>query len=147
MLLTPILTCLVLVWVLIEDMRRYVIRNVSVLVLTACFVLDCVLRRQGSLLLPHAIFAAAGFALLLGGFALRAVGGGDTKLLSAALLWVGPEGCFVFAVCLLLFTVLYVAGAWLGWLQARRVGTRMAIPFGPSIALAWMAYIGLAAWL
>ena len=143
----PILTCLVLVWVLVEDMRRYVIRNASVLVLVGCFVLECVVGHHVALLVPHAIFAALGFALMLGAFALRAVGGGDAKLLSAALLWIGPEGCFVFAVALFVFTLAYAAGAWFGWLRARRAGGRMAIPFAPSIASAWIAFIGVTAWL
>lgn len=145
--MTLLLTCSVLVWVLVEDMRRYVVRNAAVGVLVVCFVLDCAVRHRPALLVPHAIFAALGFCLLLGAFALRMLGGGDAKLLSAALLWVGPEGCFVFALALLACTVAYAAGARLGWLPAREVGGRTAIPFGPSIALAWIATIGLAlAW-
>lgn len=142
-----LLTCAVLAWVVVEDMRRYVVRNASVLLLVGCVLVEAAARHDPRWLAAHAIFGALGFALMAGAFAARMLGGGDAKLLSVALLWVGPEGCFVFAVLLLACTLVYAAGAWLGWLPARRVGARMAIPFGPSVATAWIAYIGLLAWL
>lgn len=143
----PLLTCLVLAWVVVEDMRRYVVRNASVLVLVLCFLADCIFGRHLASLVPHALLGTFGFGLMLGAFALRMVGGGDAKLLSAALLWVGPEGCFVFAVLLLACTLVYAAGARVGWLPARKAGGRTAIPFAPGIGAAWIAEIGLTAWL
>ena len=82
---------------------------------------------------------------MVGAFALRAVGGGDVKLISAALIWVGPEGAVLFALLLAVFTLAYAAGALIGWFPKRRSGSATVIPFGPSIAAAWMAYLGVTA--
>lgn len=135
--------CLLLVLVAIEDLRRFRIRNLSVVLLSAGFVAHCVERGTTSLIVPHAILAGAVLAVLVVAFVLGAIGGGDAKLLSAALLWVGPEGAFVFAVMLLFLTLVTIAGARLGLIAARSVGRRTKIPFGPSIAGAWLAVIGL----
>ena len=140
-----IAVCLLLAWVIVEDMRRFKVRNLSVIMLAACFPLDCLLRGRLALLAPHALFAGLGLAVLICVFVARMLGGGDAKLLSAALLWVGPEGCFVFALVLLACTSVYSVGARFGWLPSRTVKGRMVIPFGPSIALAWMAHIALTA--
>ncbi len=48
--------------------------------------------------------------MLLAGFAAGICGGGDVKLLATALLWIGPEGTFVFAVLLLPAVVAYASG-------------------------------------
>lgn len=144
--MTRLAACLILLWVLVEDMRFFRVRNLWVAALVACFVLDCLTRNRVPVLLPHALFAALGFALMAGAFVLRAVGGGDAKLLSAALLWVGPEGCFAFALVLGVCTLAYAAGARFGRFPARRIGGRTLIPFGPSIAAAWIAAIGTSVW-
>lgn len=138
--------CAVLIWVLVEDLRNYRIRNTAVLALLACFVVDCAVRDRITLLASHTILAGSVFAFAAGAFALRMMGGGDAKLLSAAVLWVGPEGAVLFASLLFVATVAYVAGAWAGLTPSRRIGGRLAIPFGPSIASAWLGFIGFA-WL
>ncbi len=124
-------------------MRRFRIRNVAVLALVAAFGLDCVLGGTTGRLLPHGLFAAVGLLLLGAAFALGMMGGGDAKLLMAALLWFGPEGSLPFAVVLFASTLGYGLGAWLGWLPSRLRAGRMVIPFGPSIATAWIAILAL----
>jgi len=75
------------------------------------------------------------FAILAVLFALRAMGGGDVKLLTALALWIQPA----------LFLKLVIATALLGgvltlafaaWHIARRQSGRLAIPYGVAIASA-----------
>ena len=139
--------CALLLWVIVQDLRHFRIANGAVLLLASGFVLACLVRRAPGLLTPQLLFALAAFVLLCCAFAGRMIGGGDAKLLTAAILWVGPEGAFAFAFCLLVLAVLYVIGAKLGRLPARRIGDRLKIPFGPSIAGAWIAVIAFSAFL
>lgn len=142
-----LVVCAILVFVLVEDLRRFRVRNGAVVALSLCFPADCLLHGRLGLLVPHLLLAGAGLMLLAGSFFLGLVGGGDAKLLTAAMLWVGPEGSVVFAFALLIAVLSYAAGAWAGWLPSKRVKGRLVLPLGPSIALAWIATIGFVAWL
>lgn len=141
------IVCLILAWVLVDDMRHFVVRNVWVVLLVASFALDCVFRDRITTLGYHALFGIIGLALMSGVFAFRMVGGGDAKLMSAALFWVGAEGLFIFAIALFCCTICYAVGAWLRFLPARMINGRTMIPFGPSIAAAWIVSLGLTGWL
>lgn len=143
----PAAVAAVLVWIMVEDLRRFRIRNIAVAALALLFGLDCLAGGRMALLLPHAAFAAACFAGLAVVFAMGAIGGGDAKLLTAALLWVGPEGCLVYALLLLPCTVIYVFGARFAHWPARWRGSGLVIPFGPSIAASWLAFMLLLFWL
>jgi len=79
--------------------------------------------------------ALATFAVLCGLFAIKAMGGGDVKLLTALALWIPP----------LLFVKLLVMMALLGgvltilfsaWHIMRRQRDKLAIPYGVAIAMA-----------
>ena len=79
--------------------------------------------------------ATATFAICAALFAIRAMGGGDVKLLTALALWVEP---LWFAKLLLVMSVLggmltLVFGA---WHIARRHRERVAIPYGIAISAA-----------
>ena len=83
------------------------------------------------------------FAVLCGLFALRAMGGGDVKLLTALALWIEP----------LLFLKLLVMMALLGgvltiafgaWHIMRRQREKLAIPYGVAIAMAGLWVLGTA---
>lgn len=143
----PAAVVALLVWIIVEDLRLFRIRNIAVAGLVLLFGLDCLAGGRTALLLPHAIFAAVCFAGLAVVFALGAIGGGDAKLLTAALLWVGPEGCLVYALLLLSCTAIYVLGARFASWPARRRRSGLVIPFGPSIAASWLAFIPLLFWL
>lgn len=85
--------------------------------------------------------ALAAFAVLAGLFALRAMGGGDVKLLTALALWVQP------AHFLQLLLVMAVLGGVLTlafgmWHIARRQKERLAIPYGVAIAAAGLWVLG-----
>jgi prepilin peptidase CpaA len=132
-----------LVWIAWEDIRRFRIANRLVVALALSFPVACLVQGQAGLLVPHGIFALGALCVLLLGFAAGICGGGDAKLLAAALLWIGPEGTFVFAALLLPAVAAYAGGARLRLLPARGEGRGMRIPLGPCIAAAWIGVIGL----
>lgn len=77
--------------------------------------------------------ALAAFALLAGLFALKMMGGGDVKLLTALALWVRPD------LFLQLLLVMSLAGGVLTvvmvcWHTMRRQKDKLAIPYGVAIA-------------
>jgi prepilin peptidase CpaA len=78
---------------------------------------------------------AACFAVLCVLFALRAMGGGDVKLLTALALWIRPDWfahlLVIMALLGGLLTVVFAA-----WHMARRQQSRIAIPYGVAIAAA-----------
>ena len=85
--------------------------------------------------------ALATFAVLSVPFALRAMGGGDVKLLTALALWIAPLPFLKMLVMMaLLGGVLTIAfGA---WHIMRRQKEKLAIPYGVAIALAGLWVIG-----
>lgn len=77
--------------------------------------------------------AAATFAICAGLFAMRQMGGGDVKLLTALALWIQPE------FFLQLIVIMAIVGAILTllfgmWHIMRRQKDRIAIPYGVAIA-------------
>lgn len=135
--------CVILSLIVIEDIRRFRIRNVWVLSLVALFAISCIVGNAEVSWIWHAVFAAIVLVAMLGAFHLRLLGAGDAKLLSAASLWIGPEGATTFAVALLSLTILYCLGAIADVLPKRRAGEKIEIPFAPSIAVAWLATIAM----
>jgi len=87
--------------------------------------------------------AFATFAVLSVLFALKAMGGGDVKLLTALALWIAPQPYLQLLIMMaLLGGVLTLAfGA---WHVMRRQKDRIAIPYGVAIALAGLWVIGTA---
>jgi prepilin peptidase CpaA len=87
--------------------------------------------------------AAATFAVLAVLFAIRAMGGGDVKLLTALALWIEPLLFFKLVIMMALLggvlTLLFGA-----WHVMRRQRERLAIPYGVAIALAGLWVIGTA---
>lgn len=85
--------------------------------------------------------ALATFAVCAGLFAVRMMGGGDVKLLTALALWVPP------AAFLKLIVVMALAGGVLtlvfgAWHITRRRRDRIAIPYGVAIAFGALWVIG-----
>ena len=85
--------------------------------------------------------AIATFAVLSVLFALRAMGGGDVKLLTALALWIAPVEFLKLLVMMALVGGLLtiVFGA---WHVMRRQRDRVAIPYGVAIAAAGLWTIG-----
>lgn len=85
--------------------------------------------------------ALAAFAVLAGLFALRAMGGGDVKLLTALALWIEPGWFLKLLVVMALVggVLTIVMGA---WHVARRQRDRLQIPYGVAIAAAGIWVLG-----
>lgn len=85
--------------------------------------------------------ALAAFAVLAGLFAIRWMGGGDVKLLTALALWIAPS---LFLKLLIIMALLggvltIVMG---GWHVIRREKHKLAIPYGVAIAAAGLWVLG-----
>jgi prepilin peptidase CpaA len=74
------------------------------------------------------------------------MGGGDVKILTVAFLSLGLERSSAFALFLSAFAFLYALGARADLLPSRPAGTGKKVPYGPSIAAAWLATLALAGW-
>lgn len=85
--------------------------------------------------------AAACFAVLAVLFALKAMGGGDVKLLSALALWIEPM-LFLKLVVLMALLGGVLTLAFSAWHIARRRKDRLAIPYGVAIAMAGLWVLG-----
>ena len=85
--------------------------------------------------------ALAAFAVLAGLFALRMMGGGDVKLLTAVALWIEP------VIFLQLLLIMALAGGFLtigfgAWHIMRRQRDRIAVPYGVAIAIGGLWVLG-----
>ena len=130
-----------LTFVIYDDLRNYQIRNEVIGVILALFVLDAFLLGMPRETLAHVLFGAIMFALLVALYAAGAMGGGDAKLLTVAMLWMGVEKAVQFSLFLFVATLAYTLGAKLGWFPSREKSARIWIPFGPAIATAWLLTI------
>ncbi len=85
--------------------------------------------------------ALAAFAILAGMFALRMMGGGDVKLLTALALWIKPEWFLELLILMALVggVLTIVMGA---WHVMRRQRDRLVIPYGVAISAAGLWVIG-----
>lgn len=89
--------------------------------------------------------ALAAFAVLAGLFALRAMGGGDVKLLTALALWIEPAWFLKLLVMMALLggalTIVFAA-----WHMIRGRRERLAIPYGLAIASAGLWVLSAHYW-
>ena len=85
--------------------------------------------------------AAATFAVLAVLFALRAMGGGDVKLLTVLALWIEPEWFLRLLIVMALVggVLTIVMGS---WHIMRRQKDRIAIPYGVAIAIGGLWVLG-----
>jgi len=85
--------------------------------------------------------ALATFIILAGLFALRAIGGGDVKLLAALALWIAPASFLQLIVLMALLggVLTLVLGS---WHIARREKHKLKIPYGVAISAAglWVLF-------
>jgi prepilin peptidase CpaA len=89
--------------------------------------------------------ALAAYAVLAGLFAIRAMGGGDVKLLTALALWIEPWGFvkLIIVMSLLGGVLTLVLGA---FHVMRRRRDRLAIPYGLAIASAGLWVLSVHYW-
>lgn len=81
------------------------------------------------------------FAILAGLFALRMMGGGDVKLLTALALWIVPANFLKLVIIMAIvggvLTLFFAA-----WHVIRRQRDRIAIPYGVAIAIGGLWVLG-----
>ena len=85
--------------------------------------------------------ATAAFAILAALFAMRMMGGGDVKLLTALALWIEPSWFLKLLIMMALVggVLTLIVGA---WHVARRQKDRLQIPYGVAIAAAGIWVLG-----
>jgi prepilin peptidase CpaA len=131
-----ILTGAVLFYVAVTDLKHYNIRNEFILVLVGLFFLYTILAGRWTTLPWNFGFAAFLFLMMLYPYSKKMMGGGDLKLLTAALLWVGPFCALPFALFLLVFASVHALAVKFKLVEGKAVGEQQSMAFAPSIAAA-----------
>jgi prepilin peptidase CpaA len=131
-----ILTAATLFYVALTDFRHFKIRNELIIVLAGLFFLHAFLSGRWETLHWNLGFAALLFLIMLYFYSIKAMGGGDLKLLTVAFLWVGPFCALPFALFLLLFVCIHIAAVKFKLVEARVQSGRKWLPFAPAIAAA-----------
>jgi Flp pilus assembly protein protease CpaA len=131
-----VLTGAVLFYAALTDLKHYRIPNEVVLVLTGLFFLHAFLSSRWTALPWNLGFAAILFLIMLYPYSKKMMGGGDLKLLTVALLWVGPFCALPFALFLLLYAGIHAAAVKFKLVEGKAVGERQSVAFAPSIAAA-----------
>jgi prepilin peptidase CpaA len=133
----------VLLYVGFTDFRTFKIRNDVLLLLLLLYVPLAIVSRSCSWaeIVESILLAIVMFAVLLWFFAQKVIGGGDVKLLSVACLWIGVHGALLFSALLLIFILLHLGAARMGWANTKPMGGRYAIPYAPSVAGALIGVI------
>ena len=133
----------VLLYVGFTDFRTFKIRNDVLLLLVVLYVPLAIVSPSCSWIriVESIVLAIFMFTVLLWFFAQKVIGGGDVKLLSVACLWVGVNGALLFSALLLIFILLHLSAAKMGWANTKPMAGRYAIPYAPSVAGAMIGVI------
>ena len=133
-----VITAVVLFYAALTDLKRYTIRNEVVLVLALLFFVHAFVSGRWISIAWNIGLSAVILVILIYFYSHKLVGGGDVKLLTVALLWVGLDCALPFAVLLLIAATIHTLAAKIGWADTQRLtgDDRRRIPFAPSIAAA-----------
>jgi prepilin peptidase CpaA len=131
-----ILTAGVLFYVALIDLKHYKIRNEFILVLTALFFVHAFLSGRWVTIQWNFGFALLLFVIMLYFYLKKMMGGGDLKLLTVALLWVGPFCALPFALFVLLFVCVHLVAVKLKLVETQVLNGKKWIAFAPAVAAA-----------
>ena len=131
-----LLTGGLLFYMAVTDLKHFKIRNEFVLVLAALFFLHAFVSGRWVIIQWNFGFALLLSLIMFYFYLKNMMGGGDLKLLTVALLWVGPFCALPFALFLLLFVCIHIAAVKLKFIEARVVSGKDWIAFAPSVAAA-----------
>jgi len=131
-----LLTGGLLFYMALTDLKHFKIRNEFVLVLAALFFLHAFVSGRWVMIQWNFGFALLLSLIMFYFYLKNMMGGGDLKLLTVALLWVGPFCALPFALFLLLFVCIHIAAVKLKLIEARVVSGKDWIAFAPSVAAA-----------
>jgi Flp pilus assembly protein protease CpaA len=127
-------TIAVLCYVGFTDFKTFRIRNESITLLLVLYIAYALIARSPYEILLNIAVSVAIFVVLLFFYTRGAVGGGDVKLVSVVCLWIGIHCALLFSALLLVFIGLHVVAVRLGFASTQPMGSRLAIPYAPSIA-------------
>ncbi len=132
-----ILTAAVSLYLALIDLKHYKIPNEFIMVLTGLFFLHAILSGHLMIALSWNLgFAVTLFVIMLFPYSKKMMGGGDLKLLTVAILWVGPFCALPFALFLLAFASVHALAVKFKLVEGKLLGKRQSVPFAPSIAAA-----------
>lgn len=120
------------------DFKQYKIRNDLVLTLVGLFAIHAGISGRWVNLPWNMGLAVVVFLFLLYFYGKNWMGGGDVKMLTVAVLWIGVDCAIPFALLLLVFSSLHTLAVKLGWVgtQGSNHEDHPRIPFAPSLAAA-----------
>ena len=130
------MTAGVLFYVALMDLKHYKIRNEFILVLTALFFVHAFLSGRWVTIQWNFGFALLLFVIMLYFYVKKMMGGGDLKLLTVALLWVGPFCALPFALFVLLFVCVHLVAVKLKLVETQVLNGKKWIAFAPAVAAA-----------
>src|ERR1700730_3720336 len=87
--LIDVMTAATLLYVSVNDLKHYKVRNDLIILLFILYIIHAMLRSTWMGVLIDIGFATLMFAIMLVFYAYNLMGGGDVKLLTVALLWTG----------------------------------------------------------
>src|SRR6516164_3064330 len=132
-----LLTGGLLFYMALTDLKHFKIRNEFVLVLAALFFLHAFVSGRWVIIQWNLGFALLLSLIMFYFYLKNLMGGGDLKLLTVALLWVGPFCATPFAILLLVFACIHTLAAKLKFVDTLVDGEgKERIPLAPSIAAA-----------
>ena len=131
-----LLTGGLLFYMALTDLKHFKIRNEFVLVLAALFFLHAFVSGRWVIIQWNFGFALLLSLIMFYFYLKNMMGGGDLKLLTVALLWVGPFCALPFALFLLLSVCIHIAAVKLKFIEPRVVSGKDWIAFAPSVAAA-----------
>jgi prepilin peptidase CpaA len=133
-----VITATVLFYAALTDLKHYRIPNEIILILALLFLVHALASGRWTTVFWNIGFSTLILVVLIYFYSRKLVGGGDVKLLTVALLWVGVDCALPFAVLLLISTTIHTLAAKMGWVDTQRSASdeRRRIPFAPSIAAA-----------
>lgn len=145
----PFLAIILLWLAAYTDMTRRLIRNWVSLAVLLLFILYATFTSVPLDIMGHILWAGTLFGLMLIGFALGKIGGGDVKLATVVMLWAGPgagpEFLVITALCgglLALFIVIpilrmiheWASSPFLKYGLMTEEGISPSVPYGVAIA-------------
>ncbi len=138
-----IIAAVTLFWGALTDFREFRIPNEMVVVLAGLYVLYSIFSGEWFAMPWNIGFALMMLAVMVYGYSLQQMGGGDLKLLAVAFLWTGPWRAALFAIFLIAFVGIHYAAVRLGWATGQRSAAGLRIPLAPSIAAALIGTFAL----
>src|ERR1700756_3255527 len=106
-----VITAAVLFYAARTDLKNFKIPNELILILIGLFIVHALLSGRWVSVHWNLALAAFMFVIMLYVYSQNYMGGGDVKILTVALLWVGLDCALVFAVLMAIFGTAHVAAA------------------------------------